>query len=201
MSYLQENLRRLAEDLVANPLRISAYHDLPFAIFCYDPAEEFELRKQLRLFGFGLEQNHGKRVSFISLAELVWKIVSEQQGLDYLYKVEKTRGFEAAQDHVHNLLSSAQFRPIAEEMLVRMEGLTPAKDVVFLVRAGGFAPAIYRCSVLLDELHRRTMVPIILFYPRTAEHATELAFYNLNVAGAGGLGVYNYRVKIYGIQA
>lgn len=199
MSSLEKNLETLKEDLVANPLRISAYHDLPFAIFRYDPGEEFELRKQLRLFGFGLEQNYGKRIRFISLARLVWKVVSEQQGFDYLYKVEKTRGFEAAQDHVHNLLSSIHFRPISDEVLASMRDLSPDKDVVFLVRAGGFAPAIYRCSVLLDELHRRTMVPIIFFYPGTAERATDLSFYNQ--PGAGSLGVYNYRVKVYGVQA
>src|SRR5215510_12810881 len=107
MSSLETNLRTLEEDLVATPLRISAYHDLPFAIFRYDPEEEYELRKQLRLFSFGLEQNHGKHTRFISLAQLVWKVVAEQQGLDYLYKVEKMRGFEAAQNHVHNLLASS----------------------------------------------------------------------------------------------
>jgi hypothetical protein len=49
MSSLDKNIKRLAEDLVAEPPRISAYHDLPFAIFRYDPEDEFELRKQLRL--------------------------------------------------------------------------------------------------------------------------------------------------------
>jgi hypothetical protein len=129
----------------------------------------------------------------------VWKIIVEQQGLEYLYKIEQSRGFGAAQDHVHSLLSNSDFRPIADELLANIDGLNPDEDVVFLVRAGGFAPAIYRCSVLLDEMHRRTMVPIIFFYPGTAEHATDLSFYNL--PGAGGLGVYNYRVKVYGVRA
>lgn len=29
--------------------RISAYHDMPYALFRYDPDEEFELRKQVTL--------------------------------------------------------------------------------------------------------------------------------------------------------
>jgi hypothetical protein len=198
MSFLEENLKTLEQDLVAVPLRISAYHDLPFAIFRYDTAEEFELRNRLRLFSYGLEQNHGKRVRFISLSRLVWKIVQEHQGCDYLYEVEKLRGFEAAQNHVNSLLSSPHYRPIADEVLSQIEGLDPGKDVVFLVRAGGFAPSIYRCSVLLDELHHRTMVPIIFFYPGSAAHATDLSFYNLT--SAGSLGTYNYRVKVYGVQ-
>jgi BREX protein BrxB len=199
MSYLKENLKTLEEDLVAHPLRISAYHDLPFAIFRYDPEEEYELRKQLRLISFGLEQNYSKRVRFISLARLVWKIVSEYQGFDYLYKVERERGFEAGQTHVHNLISSPKFRPIVDELLATLKGLSPVTDVAFLVRSGGFAPAIYRCSVLLDELHSKTMVPIVLFYPGTAERATDLSFYDQ--PGAGSLGIYNYRVKVYGVRA
>lgn len=199
MSSLEKDLSALQEDLTAKPLRISAYHDLPFAIFRYNPEEEFTLRAKLRLFSFGLEQNHGKQVQFISLAELVWKVMSECQGLDYLFKVEQIRGFEAAQAHVHSLLSSPHFRPIAEELLSRLAGLDPERNVVFLVRAGGLAPAIYRCSVLLNELHHRTVLPIILFYPGSAASATDLSFFNL--PGAGGLGAYNYRVKVYGVQA
>ncbi len=199
MLSLEKNLNKVEEDLVAEPARISAYHDLPFAIFRYNPEVEFELRKRLRLFAFGLEQNHGKQVHFVSLAELVWKVIAEEQGLDYLIKVEKTRGFKAGQDHVNSLLSSQHFRPISDEVLKCINGLDPKKDIVFLVRAGGFAPVIYRPSVLLDELHQRTMVPIIFFYPGGAKGSTDLCFYNL--PGFGGVGAYNYRVKVYGAEA
>ena len=199
MPSLGKNLKKLEEDLVSLPPRISAYHDLPFAIFRYDPEDEFELRKRLRLFAFGLDQNHGKHVHFVSLAELVWNVISEEQGLDYLVRVEKTRGFKAGQDHVNNLISSPHFRPISDEVLKCFEGLNPDKDLVFLVRAGGFAPVIYRPSVLLDELHKRTMVPVVLFYPGGARGSTDLCFYNL--PGTGGAGAYNYRVKVYGAEA
>ena len=198
MSSLARNLITLEEDLIAVPIRISAYHDLPFAIFRYDPEEEFELRKQLRLLAFGLDQNHGKQIRFISLAKLVWKVISEEQGLDYLIKVEKARGFNAGQDHVNSLLSSPYFRPIVDEVLKCLDGLDPEKDLVFLVRAGGFAPGIYRPSLLLDELHQRAMIPIIFFYPGGAKGTTDLCFYNL--PGSGGVGAYNYRVKVYGVE-
>ena len=199
MSSLEKDLQTLEEDLVADPIRISAYHDLPFAIFRYDPEDEFELRKRLRLFAFGLDRNHGKQVRLVSLAELVWKVISEEQGLDYLVKVEKTRGFKAGQDHVHSLLSSPHFYPISDEVIKCLDGLDPGTDLVFLVRAGAFAPVIYRPSVLLDELHKRTMVPIIFFYPGGAKGSTDLCFFNL--PGSGGAGAYNYRVKVYGAEA
>jgi hypothetical protein len=100
MYSLVNNLKTLEEDLVAKPIRICAHHDLPFAIFRYNPQEEYELRKELRLFAFGLEQNHGKRVHFVSLARLVWGVLSEPKQLTELYRTEKLRGFEAAQTHV-----------------------------------------------------------------------------------------------------
>jgi hypothetical protein len=42
------------------------------------------------------------------------------------------------------------------------------------------------------------MVPSVLFYPGSAEVGTDLRFYDLPVEGS--LGVYNYRVKIYGTE-
>ncbi len=48
--------------------RISAYHDMPYALFRYDPAEEYDLRQQVTLLETRLTQK-GKRVWRISLAE------------------------------------------------------------------------------------------------------------------------------------
>jgi hypothetical protein len=57
MSSLHERIDILEKDLLANLLRISAYHDLPFAICRYDPSLEFETRKQIRLFA----GNYGRK--------------------------------------------------------------------------------------------------------------------------------------------
>jgi hypothetical protein len=40
------------------------------------------------------------------------------------------------------------------------------------------------------------MVPIVLFYPGTAEGRTDLRF--MGMQERANLGAYNYRVKIYG---
>ncbi|RLB13821.1 MAG: hypothetical protein DRG63_09605 [Deltaproteobacteria bacterium] len=64
------------------------------------------------------------------------------------------------------------------------------------MRAGVLAPSIYRCSTLLDQMHGRTMVPIILFYPGSVEGGADLRF--MNMEDRANLGAYNYRVKIYG---
>jgi hypothetical protein len=198
MSFLVDTIKQLEADLTARPIRIAAHHDMPFAIFRYPPQEEFDLRKRLRLLAIKLEQDHGLRVKFLSLARIVWDTVREFDEED-LYKTEELRGFDAAQKHINQLLTSPDFRPAAESVLQKMTDLSSDKDVVFLMRAGGFAPYIFRTSQLLDNLHNKTLVPVILFYPGRAEAGTDLRFFDLPVRGA--LGVYNYRVKIYGAQS
>ncbi len=196
MSLLEEQLEILKADLVAQPLRISAYHDLPFAIFRYDPADEYLCRKHVRLLAHALEGNHGKKVTFISLARMLWKSIQETEGLDSIIAEEKQFGFERAQVTAYSLLSDDDFLPLRRLLTDEIGRLNPEKDIIFLVRAAALAPGLYRCSTLLDEMHGRTMVPIVLFYPGTVEGRTDLRF--MNLPERANLGAYNYRVKIYG---
>ena len=55
MSSLKERIELLESDLKAVPPRISVYHDLPFAILRYDPAEEWDLRREVKLLATRLE--------------------------------------------------------------------------------------------------------------------------------------------------
>lgn len=199
MSSWAESLDQLKSDLTATPMRIAAHQDMPFAIFRYTPSDEFALRKQLRLMAISLQQDHGRKVTFVSLAALVWDAVKTHGGSDYLFKTEAARGFGAAQQHVNHLLTSTDFQPAAESLLASISALDPNRDIVFLVRAGGFAPGIFRVSVLLDGLHRHTRVPVVLFYPGSARVGTDLRFYD--IPSDGNLGVYNYRVRVYGAEA
>ncbi len=196
MLSLEDNLKVLETDLTSTPLRISAYHDLPFAIFRYDPSEEFLCRKRIRLLAIALEQNHHKKVTFISLGELLWEIIQKTEGLNAIISEERQFGFDRAQQTVYQLLSDEDFMPLPNILEARMKNLVPDKDIVFLVRAGALAPSMYRCAVLLDQMHGRTMVPSILFYPGTVEGKTELRF--MGIQERGNLGAYSYRVKIYG---
>lgn len=198
MSSLAREIEVFERDLAAQPPRIAAHSDMPFAIFRYDPGDEYALRSALRLLAIRLQQDHERRVTFISLSRIVWDTIRRQGGTEYLFKTEAARGFAAAQQHANRLLSSPDFEPIADTLAATLQPLDPGRDVVFLVRAGGFAPFIYRCSVLLEGLHRRTMVPIILFYPGSAGPGTDLRFYDIPVQDA--VGVYNYRVTVYGAR-
>jgi hypothetical protein len=201
---LEDSVRLLESDLTAQPMRLAAHSDMPFAIFRYRPCDEFPLRKQLRLLAFALSQTHHREVVFVSISRVVWEIVRQCEGVDYLFQTEATRGLRAAQAHINGLVTSKDYRPIARELISRMGHLHPEKHVVFLVRAGGFAPFVYRCSALLDDLEKeaksrgQTLAPAVLFYPGSAEVGTDLRFYDLPAEDS--VGVYNYRVKIYGTE-
>jgi hypothetical protein len=50
MTDLEQRIKTSLEPVLGLPdprERISAYHDMPYALFRYDPEEEFELRKQI----------------------------------------------------------------------------------------------------------------------------------------------------------
>ncbi len=194
MSSLQERIEILEKDLLATPPRINAYHDLPFAIFRYDPASEYEIRKQISLFATRI-QNAGRKVHVISLARILWSVIEQTEGIEAIIDEERQLGFMRAQETVSILLSDAAFMPLPEVLEKRLRDLDPDRDVVFLVRVGALGPGIYRSAKLLDEMHGRTMVPIILFYPGSLIGENNLRF--MDLPGREQTGAYNYRVRIY----
>ncbi len=194
MSSLPERIDLLEKDLLATPLRISAYHDLPFAILRYDPDSEYQARKQMSLFATRV-QNAGRQVHIISVAQVLWAAVRDTEGIDGISEEERQFGFGRAQQTVSTLLSDEAFLPLPDELERRMKGLDPARDVVFIVRVASLGPAIYRSAKLLDAMHGRTLVPMILFYPGTLEGESSLRF--LGLPERELTGAYNYRVRIY----
>src|SRR4051812_25247257 len=86
--------------------QISAYHDMPYAIFRYSPEDEFAVRKEIALLRTRLEQA-GKRVTTISLAECL-RDGLEAEGLDTesLADAERTAGLDATIETLHEILST-----------------------------------------------------------------------------------------------
>ena len=193
MSSLADRIKPLEADLTAVPSRISVYHDLPFAVFRYDPASEWELRRQARLLATRLGEA-GRRVTFVSMADLMWEAVARTEGLEAVVGLERKRGFEAAQEQITVYLSDRDWRPLPDLLLERLKPLDPKADVAFLTRAAAMAPAVYHMSKLLDEMQGRTRVTTVLFYPGSLEGTTGLRYMDLKDREALG----NYRVKIYG---
>ena len=192
MSSLQEQIKILEDDLSSDELKISPYHDMPFAIFRYDPKLEFKMRKEIIFLSNRLKDN-GKVVHIISLADIFYDAIEKEGGKDLIVKEEKEFGFLMAQRSLNTIFSDPEYQPIPDVLEKKLTDMDPKKEIVFLTRAGIFAPDSYRISVLLDEMHGRTYVPIILFYPGIVESQAGLKFMNIPRRVALG----SYHIKIY----
>jgi hypothetical protein len=193
MSLLDPMPQRVTQDLeplLALPdprTKLSAYHDMPYAIFRYDPEEEFALRAQVGLLETRLEQR-GKRVSRISLAECLDVAMRSQRPLEEWFAAEREMGVETVVETVHAVLS--EYAPLVELVAERMPAdPNPLHDIVFIMRVGALFP-VYRTFSLLEQLKGRVHVPTVLFYPGDLDGASGLRF--MGVLDAE----HNYRPKI-----
>jgi hypothetical protein len=193
VSSLKNRIDLLENDLKAEPPRVSVYHDLPFAIFRYDPEDEWTLRREARLLATRLGEA-GKNTCIIHMSDLLWKAIEGTEGIEAVVDLEKERGFLEAQEQVTTYLSDRDWRPLADLLTERLQSLDASMKVVFLMRAAAMAPGIYHMSKLLDEMKGKTSLTTILFYPGSIEGTTGLRFMDLKDRDALG----NYRVKIYG---
>jgi hypothetical protein len=191
MSDLEHRIKHALEPILelADPRqRLSAYHDMPYALFRYDPEEEFELRKQVTLLETRLTQT-GKRVTRISLAECLDEAMRSQRPLEEWFAAEREQGVETIVETVHSVLS--EYSPLVDLVAARMPNEPdPLHDIVFVLRTGALFP-VYRTFSLLEQLDGRVVAPTILFYPGTLDGASGLRF--MGVLDAE----HNYRPKIF----
>ena len=191
MSDLEHRIKHSLEpvlELTDPRPRISAYHDMPYAIFHYDPDEEFELRKQVTLLETRLSQK-GKRIRRISLAECLDGAMCSQRPPDEWFTAEREQGVDTIVETVHSVLS--EYAPLVDLVAARMpEDPDPLRDVVFILRTGALFP-VYRTFSVLEQLKGRVHVPTVLFYPGDLDGAAGLRF--MGVLDAE----HNYRPKIF----
>ena len=191
MSECKSRLEQSLEPVLAlaDPrAKMSAYHDMPYALFRYAPSDEFELRKLVRLLQTRLEQR-GKRVKNISLQECLEQAMKSQYTLEEWFAAERDQGIEATVQTVHSVL--AEYSPLVDLVAERMpSSADPLKDIVFITRTGALFP-VYRTFSLLEQLKGRVSVPTVLFYPGEMDGAAGLKF--MGVLDAE----HNYRPKIF----
>lgn len=192
MSDFEHRLKQNLEPILELPdprQRLSAYHDMPYALFCYDPEEEFSLRQQVTLLETRLSQK-GKRVRRISLAQCLDAAMRLQRPLPEWFAVERELGTETVVETVHSVLSEGA--PSLVELVASQlpEEGDPLRDLVFILRTGALFP-VYRTFSLLEQLKGRVHVPTVLFYPGELDGAAGLRF--MRVLDAE----HNYRPKIF----
>lgn len=193
MTDLEQRLKEKLEPVLELPdprEKISSYHDMPYAIFRYDPEDEFLLRSQVSLLETRLEQK-GKRIRRISLAQCLDAAMRLQRPLSEWFEVERQLGTDTLVETVHAVLSegdSALVTLVASQLPPEGDG-DPLRDIVFILRTGALFP-VYRTFSLLEQLKGRVDVPTVLFYP-----GSELD------GGLSFMGVlqpeHNYRPKIF----
>jgi len=199
MSSLKDSIAPLESHLKSVPMQIGVYQDLPFAIMRYDPTDEWELRREIKLLATRLEAV-GKEVHIIPMSELLWSALEnvhdkdDDEGLEAVIALEKVRGYAEAQQQVTTYLSSKVWVPLWDLLAERLASINQENSVVFLTRVAAMSPGIFHMSMLLDKMHGKTKVATILFYPGSIEGTTGLRFMDLKDRDALG----NYRVKIYG---
>lgn len=191
MSEFRDRLKALLEPILTSldpRPALSAYHDMPYALFRYDPEDEFELRREITMLQTRLEQK-AKRVTRISLAECLEAAMTTLEPLDNWLEVERKHGTETVIETIHSTLADKV--PLVDLVAARMpDDPDPSRDIVFINRAGALYP-VYRTFSLLEQLKGEVTVPAVLFYPGTLDGAAGLRF--MGVLDAE----HNYRPKIF----
>jgi len=191
MSEFQTRLRNDLEPILASAdprQKISAYHDMPYALFRYDPEEEFELRGELTLLTTRLEQK-SKRVIRISLADCLFTAMGSVNPLEDWFEAERAEGVDNVIQTISNVLESHS--PLVDLVAREMPAdPDPRSDVVLINRTGALFP-VYRTFSLLEQLKGRVVAPTVLFYPGHLDGASGLRF--MDVLDAE----HNYRPKIF----
>jgi hypothetical protein len=191
MSEFEARLRSDLEPILVSPdprTRISAYHDMPYALFRYDPAEEFALRSALTLLTTRLE-HQSKRVIRISLADCLFTALKSVITLEDWFEAERAEGIENLIQTISNVLEG--HAPLVDLVADQMPGdPDPLSDVVLINRTGALFP-VYRTFSLLEQLKGRVVAPTVLFYPGHLDGASGLRFMDVLEAE------HNYRPKIF----
>jgi hypothetical protein len=192
MTDWKDRLTRNLEPLLRLPdprPKISAYDNMPCAIFRYPPQEEFAVRAEVALLQTRLEQA-GKTITRISLAEcMAAALAAEEIPPAELAEQERAVGLEKTVDTVSNVLD--EYQPLDGLVLEWMPpDPDPTRDIVFITRAGALFP-MYRTSSLLEQMMGAVPVPAILFYPGDLDGAAGLRFMGILDAE------HNYRPKIF----
>jgi hypothetical protein len=173
---------------------ISAYDNMPYAIFYYPPDEELAVRKEIGLLRTRLERD-GKRVTTVSLAECLETALEEDGTKQARIAADEIKAGVAKMSETlsqilggdpgceNGLLTDVVARQLPSEG-------DPHRDLFFMVRAGALFP-FYRTSAICEQLMGRTNIPGVLFYPGTFDGVTGLSFMDAHDAEP------NYRPKIF----
>ena len=141
--------------------------DPPFQLYVYDPAAEWEVRRELDDLRLWLGAADRKlNVAAISLARLFWAALEDAGWMESLIEAEKeAEGDPSALADVYESVGEVlRDEPSLPDRVRAEVASCDDRTAVFLYRAGSLFPA-YRTSSLLDDLRADIRLPVTLLYP------------------------------------
>lgn len=141
--------------------------DPPFQLYVYDPAAEWDVRRefdQLRLWLGAADRKIN--VAAVSLARLFWAALEEAGWMESVIEAEKAAdGDPSALAEVYESVGEVlRDEPSLPDRVRAAVASCDDRTAVFLYRAGSLYPA-YRTSSLLDDLQADIRLPVTLLYP------------------------------------
>lgn len=203
-SSLSEAIEALRSDLIQEDgPRISTMRNYRFAILCYDPVEEFQLRREIGRLSDEL-QDSGWFVLSINLQKLLLDRIRAEgdEFAEKVIKMEKAlrkngaeRGLQFLRDRVGPLIEGPSgIAADCSKIISDFADKHPDKidrTLALIGRAGALYP-FYRSSALLKHLDGKTrQVPVVLLYPGERQGLTGLSFMGILNADS------DYRPRIY----
>lgn len=181
MSAVERTISALEKDLVSEGgPRIATLHNYPFAILCYDPKAEFELRREVAGLAERLKQE-GWFLETLNMKSLVLRRLREfftPDELDYYIESEKMYskidGPQGGLEYINDEIFEALHGPdgIAGMIARRLDDIAADVDradrtIVLIGQLGALYP-FGRTSAVLKFLDGRTHgIPVVFLYPGT----------------------------------
>lgn len=185
----RRDLKELLEpELLQHPDKPFGNHDVPFAILCYPPEDEFEVRDEVDKLATRLE-NQARTCRRVSLAELMFDVLEATESIEQWEEVERTLGLSDVLESLPAVLQ--EDGGLVTRVLDEASELDPDTGVLFLMHAGAFFP-FFRTSSLLSQLENKLHVPTVLLYPGQRKGKSGLRFMGKAEAE------HAYRAAIYG---
>jgi len=165
---LSERLKQLEPKILDENFRTGrgTANEVNFWIVDYEAEHEMQVRDHVEFLAKHLNSRHEDiNIKIFDLYEIMIDVLEEKGYLDKVIQMEKARGSYEVIEPIKRTLRLTLDNDLVVAKI--SEGLTPEKDIVFLVGVGKAWPVI-RSHTVLNNLHSKVdKNPLVMFFPGT----------------------------------